>query len=237
MAKSSISESKTETTVLAEASGEIVEGSPTSLLTPTVNDTITGDLDASDISFPRLQIVQGMGNLSENFKKGEIVLDGESSIYSDGSDPVEFTVVRIGKMFEENINWDDGEIPRILTKAQAVEAGGSFEWGANGEQPDWKPIADALVCIKGEDPEVFPFDHESGNYAFALWRIKGTAYKRAAVPIFTAARMYYRDGLQKGTFLLSTDKAVFGGKTVHVPKIRRGNRNTDEFTEWLQDFS
>ena len=57
MAKSSISESKTETTVLAEASGEIVEGSPTSLLTPTVNDTITGDLDASDISFPRLQIV------------------------------------------------------------------------------------------------------------------------------------------------------------------------------------
>ena len=236
---SSITESTetTETTVLAEASGDIVEGSPTAVLAPAVGGTITGDLDASDISFPRLQIVQGMGNLSENFKKGEIVLDGETSIYSEGSDPVEFTVVRIGKMFEENINWDDGEIPRILSKADAVAAGGSFEWGQNGEQPDWKPIADALICIKGEDESVFPFEFGDSNYAFALWRIKGTAYKRAAVPIFTAARMYYREGLNTGTFQLTTDKAVFGGKTVHVPKLRRGAKNDAEFVEWLKDFS
>jgi hypothetical protein len=236
MANSAISDTKKETNV-AEASGEIVEGSPTAMLAPMVTDTITGDLDASDISFPRLQIVQGMGNLSENFKKGELVLDGETSIYSDGSDPVEFTVVRIGKMFEENINWDEGEIPRILNKADAVAAGGSFEWGMNGEQPDWKPIADALVCIKGEDANVYPFDFDGTNYAFALWRIKGTAYKRAAVPIFTASRMYYRDGLHNGTFLLSTDKAVFGGKTVHVPKLKRGTRNTSEFVTWIKDFS
>ena len=105
MAKSTLSETTSETTAEAEASGDIIEGSPTSSLAVAPGAGITGDLDASDISFPRLQIVQGMGNLSENYKKGEIVLDGESLI-SDGPTPVEFTVCRIGKQFEENVDWD-----------------------------------------------------------------------------------------------------------------------------------
>ncbi len=234
MSKKALSETASEETAVAEATADIIEGSPetTALV---AGGGITGDLDASDISFPRLQIVQGMGNLSENFKKGEIVLDGESLI-SDGPTPIELTVCRIGKQFEENVDWDGGEIPRIVSKAEAIEIGGSFEWGNNGQKPDWMPIADALICVKGEDPEVFPFEFEGANYAFALWRIKGPAYKRAAVPIFTAARMYYRDGLRNGSFLLNTEKATFGGKSVHVPKIRRGSRNTGEFAEWLQDF-
>ena len=165
-----------------------------------------------------------------------IVLDGENLI-SDGSKEVEFTVCRIGKLFEENVDWDSGEIPRIVSKADAIEIGGSFEWGNGGQKPDWLPIADALICIKGDDPEVFPFEYDGGNYAFALWRIKGTAYKRAAVPIFTASAMYYRDGLKTGSFVLTTEKATFGGKSVHVPKVKRGHRNTPEFAEWLTDFS
>jgi hypothetical protein len=235
MAKKALSEETSETTAVAEAAGEIVDGNPQTGALSVTGSGVMGDLDASDISFPRLQIVQGMGNLSENFKKGEIVLDGESLI-SDGTEPVEFTVCRIGKMFEENVDWDSGEIPRILSKEQAVEAGGSFEWGSNGQKPDWLPIADALVCITGPDAEVFPFEFEGAYFAFALWRIKGTAYKRAAVPIFTAARMYYRDGLRTGTFLLNTEKQSFGGKAVHVPKIRRGKRNTPDFADWLAEY-
>ena len=235
MAKATLSATVSETTSTAEAAGDIIEGNPQITSGLVAGNGITGDLDASDISFPRLQIVQGMGNLSENYKKGEIVLDGESLI-SDGPTPIEFTVCRIGKQFEENVDWDSGEIPRIVSKADAVEIGGSFEWGANGEKPNWLPIADGLICIKGEDPDVFPFEYEGNNFAFALWRIKGTAYKRAAVPIFTAARMYYREGLRTGSFLLNTEKATFGGKSVHVPKIRRGSRHDPKFGEWLKDF-
>ena len=136
MAKTALSEKTSETTAEVEASGDIIEGSPTGTLAVAPGAGITGDLDASDISFPRLQIVQGMGNLSENYKKGEIVLDGESLI-SDGPTPVEFTVCRIGKQFEENVDWDSGEIPRIVSKNEAVEIGGSFDLGANGEKPNW----------------------------------------------------------------------------------------------------
>ena len=235
MAKKALTDN-IDNAAVAEAAGDIVEGAPHTNALAKAGNGVIGDLDASDIAFPKLQIVQGLGNLSENFKKGEIVLDGENSI-SDGLTPIEFTVCRIGKLFEENIDWDSGEIPRIVEKSEAVKIGGSFDWGANGQKPDWLPIADTLICIKGENPEIYPYDFEGDNYAFAIWRIKGTAYKRAAVPIFTASAMYYRDGLKNGTFNLTTEKATFGGKSVHVPKLKRGHRNSPEFAEWLADFS
>jgi len=238
MAKKQLSEEvATETTVLAEASGDTsyTEGSPTTALV--AGNTLVEDLDASDIAFPRLQILQGISKLAQepgnDLSAGDIVLDGEYKLPT----PVELTVLRIGKMFEENVSWDDGEIPRILTKKEAHEAGGSFEWGQNGEKPDWMPIADALIAIKGDDPEVYPFDYGEDNYAFALWRIKGVAYKRAAVKMFTAFRMYYRDGFTAGTFTLNTTTDTFSGKTVTVPDLRRGHKNPPEFREWLADFN
>mgnify|MGYP001179885295 CR=1 FL=1 len=236
MAKKALSEEveETETTVLAEASGEVTytEGSATAGLTV---GGLVDDLDASDIAFPRLSILQAVSKKAQEkeYNAGDIVLDNEFVLKA----PIELTVIRIGKMYEENVDWDGGEIPRILTKKEAHEAGGSFEWGSNGQKPDWMPIADALIAIKGDDPEIYPFDYGKENYAFAMWRIKGVAYKRAAVKMFTAFRMYYREGFTAGTFTLDTGTDVFGNNTVVVPDLRRGHKNTPEFREWLADFS
>ena len=238
MAKTALSETQSEETEITSASGDIIEGSPTASLTIQPGAGLVGDFDASDISFPKLQIAQGVGALSETFKKGTIVLDGEFDI-SDGTSDVEITVCRIGKMFEENIEWDSGEIPRIFnSKAEVLEADpeATFVW-ADGTPASWKPIADALVCIKGEDPTNFPFEFDGNNYAFAIWRIKGTAYKHAAVPIFTAAKMYYRDGINVGSFMLTTQKVKAGNNVVHAPKLRKGSRHDKKFVEWLKDFS
>jgi len=238
MAKSTLSEKVSETTSDAEAAGDIIEGSPTASLAIQPGAGLVGDFDASDISFPRLQIAQGVGALSETYKKGTIVLDGETEI-SNGEQEVEFTVCRIGKMFEENIEWDSGEIPRIMsTKAEVLEADpeATFVW-QDGTPASWKAIADALVCIKGDNPDDFPFEHDGNNYAFALWRIKGTAYKHAAVPIFTAAKMYYREGINTGSFRLTTEKVKAGNNFVHAPKLRKGTKHDPKFVEWLKDFS
>ncbi len=228
-------ETSVETTVLAEATGEIVEGSPiTALAQSNAGANLIADLDESDFDFPKLTILQGISKLAQedDFSAGDIVLDQQYKL----DKPIEFTVLRIGKMFEENVDWDSGEIPRVLSKADAHKAGGSFEWGHDGSKPDWMPIADALIAIKGEDPEIFPFEYEDGNYAFALWRIKGVAYKRAAVKMFTAFKMYYREGFTTGTFTLGTTTDKFNGKTVVVPDLKKGSKNTPEFQEWIQDF-
>lgn len=238
MAKATLSDKVSETTSDAEAAGDIIEGSPTASLAIQPGQGLVGDFDASDISFPKLQIAQGVGALSETYKKGTIVLDGETEI-SDGEQEVEFTVCRIGKMFEENIEWDSGEIPRIMaTKAEVLEADpeATFVW-QDGTPASWKAIADALVCIKGDNPDDFPFEHDGNHYAFALWRIKGTAYKHAAVPIFTAAKMYYRDGINTGSFRLTTEKVKAGSNFVHAPKLKKGTKHDPKFVEWLKDFS
>jgi len=238
MAKTALSETQSEETEITSASGDIIEGSPTASLTIQPGAGLVGDFDASDISIAKLQIAQGVGALSEAYKKGTIVLDGEFEI-SNGEDEVEITVCRMGKMFEENIKWDSGEIPRIFhTKAEVLEADpeATFVW-ADGTPASWKPIADALVCIKGDDPTYFPFEFDGNNYAFAVWRIKGTAYKHAAVPIFTAAKMYYRDGINVGSFQLTTQKVKAGNNVVHAPKLRKGARHDKKFVEWLKDFS
>ena len=111
--------------------------------------------------------------------------------------------------------------------------------------PTWKAIADALIAIKApesvskEDIEMyFPFEGPDGTFwSFARWVIKGVAYKAAAVEIFSAAQMYYRDGLKKGTFFLTTEKKMFGPNAVMVPVIKKGNRNTDEMTSWLSTLA
>lgn len=229
--KKQVEEEKTTTIA---ASGDDATG-----LVPKAGEDLVGDFDASDISFPRLQIAQGVGPLSDSHNKGDIVLDGEAVIGGPKMDPVEFTVLRIAKMYEENVPFGGDEVPRLVeTKAQVLALGGDTEWGFNGEQPSWKPIADALVCLKGgDDKSAFPYEYKKSNYAFALWKIKGVAYRRAAVPIFTASTMYYRDGLRSGSFNLITEKAVFSGNTVFCPKVTRGSRHDKAFVEWLRDFS
>ena len=208
-----------------------------SALVPTSTEGLVGDFDQSDISFPRMQIAQGVGPLSDSHSKGDIVLDGATVIGGPNMDPLDITVVRIAKMFEEDLPFGGEEVPRIVeTRDQVTELGWTTEW-INNERPSWKPVAEALVCIKGDDANDFPYSHKKDNYAFALWKIKGVAYRRAAVPIFTAATMYYRDGLRNGSFQLTTEKQVFSGNTVFCPKVTRGERHAKGFVDWLAEFA
>ena len=226
-------------------SADIVEATSAtqgSVLVPTATDGLIGDFDQGDISFPRFQIAQGVGPLSDTYNKGDIVLDGELVIGGpvDGDmDPLDVSVVRFAKMFEEDLPFGGEEVPRIVaTKAQVLRLGGVLEW-IDGEKPSWKPVAEALICIKGpaNDPNVYPYSHKKSNYAFVLWKIKGVAYRRAAVPIITAAGSYYRDGLRTGSFNVATKKEVFSGNTVFCPVVTRGERHDAKFVEWLGEFA
>lgn len=216
---------------------DIVIGNPVGTLAP-IGSGVSGEFDTSDVTFPKLQIAQGVGPLSDSFDKGAIVLEGEHEIAPMNGDPLEFTVLRINKTFEENIPFGADELPRIAsTKKDVLALGGTTEW-SNGEAPSFKACADALICIKGtKDTSLYPYEYNGDNYAFATWKIKGVAYNRAAKPIITAVSMYYREGIRTGSFTLRTEKAVFNGNTVAVPKVIRANANPEEFVVWLGEFS
>ena len=236
----------------AIGNSDIVTGAPTGSLATMNGAGVVGEVDSADVRFPKLQVVQGVGPLSERdeFKKGDLILDGELAIGGLES-PIEMTVLQIGKQYEEVVPYDGDEIPRIVTtKEQVLQLGGTTEGHRDGGKwvgPTWRAIADALICIKAPDhleADVvdvnFPFESPSdpeGRYVFSRWVIKGVAYKSAAVEIFSAASMYYRDGLRKGSFTVQTTKRTFGPNMVMVPVVRKGKRNTPEFSSWLSEFA
>ena len=217
------------------------------LVTTDANDITLADaedgFDASDIAFPKLQIAQGVGPLSDLYAKGSVVLDKEMEIVKMEDGHAEITVLSIVKTFEENVPFGGDELPRIAkNKEEVLRLGGTTEWSTEDGlkiPPSFKPCADALICIKqpeGADDEWFPYDYEGTNYTFCTWKIKGMAYSASAVPINTAKRMYYRAGLETGSFLLSTEKRLINGNTVACPRIQRGKKHSPEFITWLKEF-
>ena len=59
-------------------STDIVTGAPKTALSTITGAGVAGEIDGTDVRFPRLQIVQGVGPLSERdeFTKGDVILDG-----------------------------------------------------------------------------------------------------------------------------------------------------------------
>tara|TARA_Y100001963_G_scaffold54728_1_gene76573 strand:- start:7647 stop:8363 length:717 start_codon:yes stop_codon:yes gene_type:complete len=223
--------------IVSAAGDDIVTGK-SELIAP-YGAELVGEWATEDISFPRLQIAQGVGPLSDDFAKGDVVLEGEHKILSMDDGSIEFTVLRITKTYEENIAFDSGDLPRVAaSREEVISLGGTTEWDS-GNPPSFKPCADALVCIKGDPSQksLYPYNFDGDVYTFAQWKIKGVAYTRAAKPIITAATMYYRAGLKTGTFLLSTEKEVFNGNTVAVPRVVRGLPNSKGFIEFLGEFA
>jgi hypothetical protein len=233
------------------AENEIITGSPTAGLQPITGAGITGEIDGTDLRFPKFQIVQGVGPLSEkeDFKKGDLVLNGEFRL-SNGKDPVEIVVCQFGKMFEEVIPYSSEEIPRVVnTKQEVLQLKGSTEGykddSGTYHRATWRPIAETLIAIKapkGLSDEArrmnFPFESPDGSeWSFAKWMIKGVAYKFAAVEIITAAGMYYKAGLRTGSFLITTKKEMFGPNAVMVPVVSKGHLNSAEMVSWLSTLA
>ncbi|MFI3244306.1 MAG: hypothetical protein R3Y56_08645, partial [Akkermansia sp.] len=157
--------------------------------------TISGEIEQGDIIIPRLNIVQNVGALGELFDAGQIVLNQETPLVKEG-EAIELTVLNVRKVFQENVSYDSDERPAVYNTLEEVKAaGGSIEWGANGEKPSFLPVLHTQVLIKAPEGAegAFPFEFEGASYALALWTIKGVAYTRAGKNIVTAARFALKD--------------------------------------------
>ena len=246
-----VSEETAEKNEVTEAFGSELTTANDNL--PILGEVI-GDFDNDDLSFDKLQIAQSVGPLADDFKKGDIVLGGELKIGGFDEAPLEITVMRLVKTFEENLPYGGEEMPRIAqTKEEVYAMDGTLKWTTDEEgnkiPPTFKPVAEAFVCIEApenvDDLQWFPYRFRdiledgtevTSNYSFASWKIKNTAYYRAVDPINSAAKSYMRSGLMYGSFRLGTEKQVFGVNTVAVPKVSRGIPHKMPFVQWLAEF-
>ena len=171
---------------------------------PMFNDE---DISFDDIIVPRMNIVQKVGDLSNVFGFGEIVLNQSLVIHQPANKEKGFagtgllTIVPLGfkkTVFVEKVK-GGGRGLYCTSREDVVRNGGTIEyreWKASGGKlKRFEHLATALCLIKrpdfikDEDHQVFTHEIEGTYYALAFWSMKGTAYTNAAKRFFTERKI------------------------------------------------
>jgi len=210
---------------------------------------LAGDFGEEDFRLPRINVVQSVGPMSEDFDPGAIVLNKDiivlpaSSDPKVWSDPLNITILNAKKQFQESLPYDSDEMPDTVDTLEEVhERGGWLDW-RNDEKPPWRPMLTALVLIEAPTEELADEFSIQGTddkaYELALWTMKGSAYSRAGKAINTSARFALRNKetglpeLHKGKWTLQVRREKLGTNLVYVPRLRQHGKHTDEFIEFI----
>jgi len=199
------------------------------------NEDLSGDFEQSDLLIPTIRQVQKTGELAELHAPGSWVLNQEE-LLSDGSTPINLTVLTFRKFFSENIEFGDDQQPRIAaTLAEVRGLNGTTEW-ENDTPPSFVPVGEATVLVEGKNEALFPFEFEDSRYALARWTLRNTAFKRAGKKIITEARIGLQDGLERGKWELSTGKAEYKGNKWFVPVLVLAGKHEEKFATWANEL-
>lgn len=195
-----------------------------------------GEVDQSDISTPRLSLVQKVGELSEEFPPGTILLN-KRVILAQPGEGVAVTVVSSKKFYMEDLPFGSEIRPRVfMTKQEVLDAGLTLEYNfETGEKPTAKSVLENIVLVKApEDADAPEFNvtFDGERYAVAQWTIASPSAYRAAGKTLLSARTMYLKSFPEQEWLLKADKVKFGTNLVYVPEVSQSQRNTEEFVAW-----
>lgn len=216
-----------------------------------------------DIIFPRLNIVQNVGDLMQIFESGDIVLNASQSIHQpttakrkDGNPPLNITVIGLRKkQFVEKVAGSaSGRL--VETEEDVARVGGTLaykEWeqsvAANKADPKVKvipyfqPYATALVVVErpahvnDEGNILFPYEFAGKQYALALWGMKGTAYTKGAKVFYTARKIGHLNkpsGYLTRSWDFTTKLETFGSNVAWVPVLKPATENTPDFITFVK---
>ena len=199
------------------------------------NTSVSGEISRADLQVPTLKLAQRVGELGELFPPGTFVLNNEHAL-SDGKEEIKLVVGHWNKYYLENLEYGTDQVPRSAkTLVEVAELDGTTEW-IDGVPPTWVPIGVATCIIEGEDESHFPFEYNDKRYAMALWTMRNTAYKRAGRVIMTAAAYNLKQGLEYGSWGLTSTLTTLGKNKVYVPSVKTSGRNDEEFAEFVRQL-
>lgn len=207
-----------------------------------------------DVILPRLNLVQGSGELKNSFPMGAIIFNQAVILYDPpvinaktgvqekaGLPPVTLTVLgfRPTRYVEKIAGGERGLL--LDTEQQVRAAGGTLDYKEYMLKKDagikrFEYLADAVCLIErpdhvNDDDTVFVYPVEGKKLALALWSMKGTAYTAAAKRVFFTARSMgcLRAGYPTYNFLVSTRKETGHGNTWFVPVCLPKAKTSPEF--------
>lgn len=221
-----------------------------------------GNINFKDIIVPRVNVVQKVGDLSEIFTPGEIVLNQTTVIHqpkgkdTPGSGPL--VLIPIGcrpLQYAEKVQ-GGGRGLFVNSEAEVAAANGTLnysEWknskGTANPKKRFEEYATFLFLVKqpvallpDEEHQVFTHEIDGEFYTLALMGLKGTWFTGFAKRLFTERKIGFlkRDGYASFNWNLTTDVKSFtgddGGKNYAiVPVLSNGTRNKPSVLAYVKE--
>jgi hypothetical protein len=221
------------------------------------------ELGFDDIILPRLNIVQKVGDLSNIYTPGEIVLNQSFVIYTapviqegvivkQGTPVLNVTVLGFKKkQFVEKVS-GGAQGAFVNTLEEVAKLGGTLDYKEHEEKTKlqipcklFQHYATALVLVecplhvKDEDHVQFPYECEGKFYALCLWGMKGTAYTNGAKTFFTARKIGHlrASGYAAASWSLGTKMVQYKGdnKFAFIPVLKPGTKHNEAFATFVKD--
>lgn len=221
------------------------------------------NISFEDVIVPRLNIVQKVGDLSEVFNPGEIVLNQSTVVHVPankerniaGSGPLVIIPIGFKKtQFVEKVA-GGGRGLFVNTEDEVVAANGCLdykEWqnslGTANPKKRFERYATCLLLVRqpvallpDTEHQIFTHEIEGQYYVLALQGMKGTAYTGMAKRLFTERRLgFLKGGYSTFSWNLSTEIKSFpgadGGKNyAAVPILGNGTRSTPALLDYIKN--
>jgi len=199
--------------------------------------------DVGQVQVPRIFIVHGVGDLSEKFQAGQLVLNAEQVL----KQPLEITVVRQKMFMLEDIPFnspDRGErMPKKFATVQEARNAGfipkweSYENPAAEGMPVVVNCADMDILVKGNAEDIVcPLDFNGEGYFFARLRGKGKDFKMTAEKVKTSATFSKGTPLTGFRCVLTTVRLKEGKNFVWRLNYASKGKNTPEFVDFARQL-
>lgn len=204
--------------------------------------------DPGDLVLPHLNIVQKVGDLSNIFLPGTVLLGGQLVLTEAPKEMAVGKTCRIIVLglqpttFSEKIE-GGGRGNYFRTEQEVVKAGGTLDWNESKatNKPLYQRVSIALIAVEkpeGLDDASFPHEVDGKRYALAMYTMKGTAYTNAARHFKSARKIGHlrKDGYRSAYWTFAAQLKKFGNNYAYIPVPRAAEATTEAFRTELKTF-
>ncbi|HUW32615.1 MAG TPA: hypothetical protein VM223_13475 [Planctomycetota bacterium] len=194
--------------------------------------------------------MQQIGELSREFRQGEVVYNREVTIYRPlkaGEQPQAINTpaqfITLGfkpKRWAERTQGGSGRI--AYSEEEVIAMGGALTYGdhATNKKPWFQTLATMVGLLRKPehlDDTRFPFEFNGTFWTFFEWGMKGSAYTDGAREIYSQRRIgSLRKSWMAHVWNLTTSlKDYPNGNSAYVPRLRPGALCGPEFQAWILD--
>lgn len=202
---------------------------------------LSGEWGTDDIEYPKIKVVGANSDLvtEGGFPAGSINLNGDLTLVEKG-EPLRVCVVHVEKKWQEDVDFDSGEIPKIFDTLQAAQAEGyTNEYNAANLV---RPMARMVFVIEkpanfDDQTGIFAYHCEATgqDYTLAGATFAKTAFNSTAKALFSFA-MLTKKPIHSTWWELSSSLKQYKDNKWFSPFLKRSAALSKGESEFVSDF-